>query len=118
MLNPRRTRQDIERMIHEEIRHILAEHEITLDDIVKDDTLHADLGLGSLDLAQLVAILEMKLQVDPFEHMVAITDVRTVGDLCQAYARMLYEQSHDAAANEALLASQKRAQARRDSRRV
>ena len=43
------------------------------------------LGLASLDLARLVAILEMELDTDPFSDEVPITSVRTVGDLLDAY---------------------------------
>jgi acyl carrier protein len=48
-------------------------------------TLTGDLGLRSLDLAQIVATLEVQLGVDPFAELVAITSVRTVGDLVNAY---------------------------------
>ena len=38
-------------------------------------------------LARIVASLEMKLDVDPFAEDVAITSIRTVGDLCNAYEK-------------------------------
>jgi acyl carrier protein len=50
-----------------------------------DDDLLVDTGLASLDLAALVARLERVWQVDPFLEAVAITEIRTVGDLCRAY---------------------------------
>ncbi len=50
-----------------------------------DDDLLVDTGLASLDLAALVAKLEHVWQVDPFLEAVAITEIRTVGDLCRAY---------------------------------
>ena len=50
-----------------------------------DDDLLVDTGLASLDLAALVARLERVWRVDPFLEAVAITEIRTVGDLCQAY---------------------------------
>ena len=43
------------------------------------------IGLTSLDLAALIAKLERVWKVDPFLEMVAITEMRTVGDLCRAY---------------------------------
>jgi acyl carrier protein len=46
-----------------------------------------DLGLESLDLAELVALLELRFGFDPFSHHAAITDVHTVQDLCNAYLR-------------------------------
>jgi hypothetical protein len=45
-----------------------------------------DLGITSLDLADLVATLNVKLAANPFRHSVAFTDVQTVADLCRAYA--------------------------------
>ena len=50
-----------------------------------DDDLLVDTGLASLDLAALVARLERVWRVDPFLEAVAITEIRTVGDLCRAY---------------------------------
>ncbi len=115
MLNRGLTSQDIARMIHEEILNILEEREESRRHIANDDTLHDDLGLASLDLAQLVSVLEMKLQTDPFEELVAITDIRTVGELCQAYERMVSGKTDTA--SEDLLATQERAQARRQRQR-
>ncbi len=48
--------------------------------------LREDLGFNSLDLAQLVASLEMTLNVDPFAREASLPSVRTVGDLIQCYA--------------------------------
>jgi len=45
-----------------------------------------DLGLSSLDVAQLIATLEMELGVDPFSEGVSIMDVHTIGELRQVYA--------------------------------
>jgi acyl carrier protein len=50
-------------------------------------TLIGDLGLRSLDLAHLIAILEAELKVDPFTKLVSITSIRTVADLCNAYRK-------------------------------
>ncbi len=44
-----------------------------------------DVGLSSLDLASVVARLELKLSLDPFSELVSITSVRTIGDLVSAY---------------------------------
>jgi acyl carrier protein len=43
------------------------------------------LGLTSLHLARLLAVLEMELDTDPFSDEVPITSMRTVGDLLDAY---------------------------------
>jgi acyl carrier protein len=50
-----------------------------------EDLLVDHLGLRSLDLARIVAVLEVELGLDPFSELVPITDVRTVGDLSGAY---------------------------------
>ena len=43
------------------------------------------LGLTSLHLARLLAVLELELDTDPFSDEVPITSMRTVGDLLDAY---------------------------------
>ncbi len=48
-----------------------------------------DLGLDSMDVAELVAVLEVDLGVDPFGQHVAIADVHTVADLIAAYEGQL-----------------------------
>jgi acyl carrier protein len=44
-----------------------------------------DLGFTSLDVAELVAVLEMELDVDPFSRGASLLDVRTYGDFCRVY---------------------------------
>lgn len=44
-----------------------------------------ELGFSSLDVAQLIAILEMDIGVDPFSQGVSIMDVVTVADLVRVY---------------------------------
>nr|BFE60213.1 hypothetical protein GCM10020063_047390 [Dactylosporangium thailandense] len=51
----------------------------------EDQLLVDQLGLTSLHLARLVAVLELELDADPFTDEVPITSVRTVGDLLRAY---------------------------------
>ena len=58
-----------------------------IDEVRPDHALVEDLGLRSLDLAQIVVKLEIELGVDPFARLVPVTSVRTVGDLCGAYAK-------------------------------
>ncbi len=115
MLNPGLTGAEIERLIHQEIGRIFEEQDEPIPELTPDAKLHADLGLASLDLAHLVTVLEDKLQVDPFEAQVAITDVRTVGDLCRAYQAQLDGRADDSAEDD-LRAVQQRARARRGSR--
>lgn len=46
-----------------------------------------DLGFTSLDVAELIAVLEMELDVDPFSNGVSLMDVRTYGDFCAVYEK-------------------------------
>lgn len=76
-------------------------------------TLTGDLGLRSLDLAHVIAILEAELGADPFARLVPITSIRTVGDLVEAYRKCLAgEPPSDAAVQEQAEAAQ-RGQTRR-----
>jgi len=56
-----------------------------IEELDEEQLLVDQLGLTSLDLARLVAVLEMELDADPFTDEVPITGVRTVGDLLDAY---------------------------------
>ena len=75
------------------IKELLLEKEITLTDISEDNALGDDLGLTSMDLAILVANLELELGVEPFLEDFVITDIRTLGDLCQAFDETIQKQS-------------------------
>ncbi|MEW1912648.1 phosphopantetheine-binding protein [Kitasatospora sp. NPDC085895] len=84
MLTPTEIRELIER----EARALLldADNDAAAADDSEDLT---ELGFNSLTLAQLLIELEMQLGVDPFEDGVSITDMRTIGDLAQAYTAAL-----------------------------
>lgn len=61
-------------------------------DVAADALLGADLGLDSLDMAQIVVLLERSLGVDPFrDHAPAAQrgPVRTVGHLVTLYSSAL-----------------------------
>ncbi|WP_405579626.1 hypothetical protein [Streptomyces sp. NBC_01092] len=49
------------------------------------DLLVDQLGLRSLHLARITAILEVELGLDPFSELVPITGIRTLDDLYRAY---------------------------------
>lgn len=53
--------------------------------IQNDHRVVKDLGFSSLDVAQLIAVLEMELEVDPFAQGVSIMEVHTVGELIRVY---------------------------------
>ena len=46
-----------------------------------------DLGFASLDIAQMIAMLEMEMGWDPFSQGVSITEVHTVGQLIEVYGK-------------------------------
>jgi acyl carrier protein len=75
-------------MIHEVLRDV-AEEEQASTDIRDDAKLIEDLGFRSLTMARILAILEGRLNVDPFAQHVAVTSIRTVDDLCAAYEQCL-----------------------------
>lgn len=78
-------------IIYSTVRRVAEEESIEVGEIHDDDALVDNLGLRSMDLARILAILELKLKVDPFAELVSITSIRTVGDLCAAYAKCFAE---------------------------
>lgn len=80
--------------------------------VMAEQTLES-LGIDSLDLHELVDELEVKTRLNPFERSWSVNDMRTVDDLCRAYATAAGGASADAIADETLLASRRRAEARR-----
>jgi acyl carrier protein len=78
------TGPEIEATIHRTIVEILELGGKPVPRFDEEDDLVAT-GLSSLDLAALVAKLERRWKIDPFLEAMAITEVRTVGDLCRAY---------------------------------
>jgi len=80
-------------LAQKKIKELLIENEITTTQISPDKTLVDDLGLKSMDLAILVANLELDLGVEPFLEDFAITDIRTLGDLCEAFDKTLQKNS-------------------------
>jgi acyl carrier protein len=115
MLSQSPNRQELQTSVLEEVVRVLEEKDVGEDsvpDVSSERRLGEDLGMSSLELAQLVARLEMKLQADPFQELVAITSVRTVADLCKAYERFFFGQEKDAGEAEALNEGKRRAEAR------
>jgi acyl carrier protein len=53
----------------------------------REHRLISDLGMDSMDIAELVAVLEEQLGDDPFAEAASIADVRTIGDLIEIYGR-------------------------------
>jgi acyl carrier protein len=79
----------IEKIVHDEIEHILYEKNLINKNICNEVKLNTELGITSLDLARLVSLLEDKFNIDPFMEMVSITSIRTVGDLVNTYYKAI-----------------------------
>ncbi len=88
MLTSRPTEAEIEETIHRTIVELLEQAGKAVPPFDAEDDLIST-GLSSLDLAALVAKLARRWKIDPFLEMKAITEVRTVGDLCRAYQECL-----------------------------
>jgi acyl carrier protein len=78
---------DLEQAVREAALEVARQRTPALAAVDDAQRLSEDLGLTSLDLAQLVALLEIRLGLDPFSTQTSISAVRTVGDLCQTYIR-------------------------------
>ena len=79
---------NIETVVIDVIRDVVAQRQGEAPEVLSHDLLLVEeLGIRSLDLAQVVAVLESRLGTDPFATGVSITGIRTVGDLCRAYRR-------------------------------
>jgi acyl carrier protein len=78
---------DVERIVIAAVLEVARRGSPGLAAVAPHQTLIVELGLSSLDLAELVAVLDADLGADPFAADVVIGDVRTVGDLIQAYRR-------------------------------
>ena len=102
----------IESIVHERIRAVLAVRGGEVGRLSGREKLSATLGLSSLDLALLVAELEAQLGVDPFAKLVSITSVRSVDDLVRAYQQALFPELQRRE-DDTVTAAVKRAQTRR-----
>lgn len=81
---------DIQNTLYKFIKQIAAEQSLAIQPLENSLALVDDLGFRSIDIATLVAMLEQEFNVDPFmEGNAAITDIRTVGDICQVYIHCL-----------------------------
>jgi acyl carrier protein len=80
---------DVQTVVESEIKELLSELDDEALEITPEDEL-VELGLSSLMLARLIIQLEIALGADPFADDIAvISDVRSVGDLVNAYERAL-----------------------------
>ena len=108
---------DIDDVVRAELERFLAASSRTGVPIARSERLTEGLGMTSFELAELVARLNRRLSADPFRTSLALTDVRTVEDLCRAYRGQPAGVSVPPGKQDELEASLKRAQARRANRR-
>ncbi len=85
--------EHLQQVIYDVVKNVALENSIEIEQVMSHHKLVDGLGFSSLDLARIVAMLELKLEVDPFARLVPITSVRTVGDLHKAYAKC-FEQNN------------------------
>ncbi len=75
-------------IIVEAISTVMASNDIILErEIMKDSQFISDLGFNSLMLAQLIMLVQEKIDYEPFINDYAISDIVTVADLIRAYAK-------------------------------
>ena len=73
-------------VVKESIDEILSLNGTNSVEISLDSKLVDDLGLKSLDIAQLIAMLEIEFEKDPFSDGTArLADIITINDLCKVY---------------------------------
>lgn len=111
MLNVR-SEKDISAEIEKQIHAILTEKALPVRRLDPRDRLSDSLGLSSLDLAILVSELELSFGTDPFAELVPITDIRTFGDLTNAYRLALLPQDKQPAEADDLAQAADRARRR------
>lgn len=75
-----------EQRVHRAIGRIKRSKDVDALALSPDKSLVAELGLSSLDLAQLIAILQTESAYDPFAGAHSLAEARTVGDLVRLFA--------------------------------
>lgn len=75
--------------IKEALKEIQERNGYPMHALGEDVKIVAGLGFSSLDVAELVAVLEMELGVDPFSAGVSIMSVHSIGDLCNVYQEQI-----------------------------
>ena len=85
--------RSVEQIIRDVIVEVADEKDLVIKEIQDTHRLIGDIGLESIDLARIIAVLEFRLGIDPFSTLVPITDIQTVGDICKAY-RLCFSEDH------------------------
>lgn len=76
--------ENIDQLVKEKISFLTGKELATIKD---DEGLNANLGLASLQFAQLIVSLEEEIGVDPFADLFSISDMKTVRDVVNAYSK-------------------------------
>ena len=80
----RPTETTIRETVADTVRDVMTARGLDLAGFSTGARLAEGLGLKSMDLAQIVLVLEDELDCDPFQQ-ISITSIRTVDDLVRAY---------------------------------
>lgn len=88
MLNAPVDRPQVLARVRDELAAILSRRGAAIP-AIEEETRLAELGIASLDLAEVISNLESVFDVDPFADTVAITDITTVASLANAYLQCL-----------------------------
>ncbi len=78
--------KELESTVCQIVLQIARRRQVNLERVLPAHNIIKDLGLESLELAELVAILDMETGREPFAKDVSIVSIQTVGDLCHAYS--------------------------------
>ena len=81
--------EQTEKVIKTIIQEILEQKPYKVPEIKDELRIIEDLGFSSLDIAQLIAQLEMELDVDPFSEGALISSIRTVKSIVEVYQACL-----------------------------
>jgi acyl carrier protein len=76
---------DLKKIIDETIKSIQEQQSYKVIELNDNLKIIHDLGFSSLDIAQLVATLEMETGFDPFSKGVSIKEINTLGDIYKIY---------------------------------
>jgi acyl carrier protein len=106
----------IDATVREVLQDVAEDDSRQIGEIELEHRLVEDLGFDSLTMARIIAILEHRFSVDPFSTTVAITSIRTAGDLAGAYRQCLRgEQTPSSSESRHVQQSRQRAASRLDA---
>lgn len=80
---------NVKEIIHDALKIIQEQNVYKLTSLHHDTKIVGGLGFSSLDVAQLIAMLELEFGVDPFSEGVSIMDVSTIGEMQNVYEQSL-----------------------------